>query len=386
MKKTLQKNAECTELMLDLFLNEAELSTRELYKRALNIVVKISDSKMGFFHQVSDNQREIIFTTWNEEALKNYHSISDNHYPVNSAGIWADCIREKRPVICNNLLQAKSKTGFPPGHPHISRMLSVPLIQQDKVKLIFVLGNKEVDYDETDLARVEAVINELHKVFRKRSAESALKKREERLNQILEGSELLIWEVDQKAMLTYVSYSKVSFLGRTIEEVVGNTHLFDFIDAEESTLQNKAWEMFSQQHSFSNFIHPSRHKDGHIVFLETNGMPFFDEKGLFLGYRGATKDVTKRMQTEIQLHSSEERWRSIVKTSPDGISITTAEGIILYVSDILFKWHGFQEESEMIGRSIFDFVTRETVGVTESQFAKLLAGENPRIIDRKSVV
>ena len=85
MEKTLLKNAECTELMLDLFLSEAELTTRELYKRALDIVVKISDSKLGFFHQVSDNQREIIFTTWNEEALRNFHPMKDDHYPVNSA-------------------------------------------------------------------------------------------------------------------------------------------------------------------------------------------------------------------------------------------------------------------------------------------------------------
>ncbi len=510
MEKTLLKNAECTELMLDLFLTEAELTTRELYKRALNIVVKISDSKLGFFHQVSDNQREIIFTTWNDEALKNFHPMSDDHYPVNSAGIWADCIREKRPVICNSLLQAQGKKGFPPGHPKIDRMLSVPLILQDKVKLIFVLGNKEVDYNDTDLARVEAVITELHKVFRKRSVESALKKREERMYQILEGSELLIWEVDQTAKLTYISYSKVNFLGRTIEEVVGNAYLFDFIDAEESALQDRAREMFSQQQSFSNFIHPSRHKDGHLLFLETNGIPFFSEKGLFLGYRGATKDVTDRIQTaekleesellfrdaqraasvgsykedlvtgqwtctevldqilgidqsypkdrvgwtelihpddremlnfhhdeqvvagkspfnrefriirksdgeirwvqalggvthdekqnkdwligtiqdisrrkltEEQLHSSDERWRSIVKTSPDGISIASPDGTILYLSDKLYKWHGFQDASEMIGRSIFDFLSEESVGATKMKFSRMLAGEAPKIID-----
>lgn len=381
MEKTLLKNAECTELMLDLFLSEAELTTRELYKRALDIVVKISDSKLGFFHQVSDNQREIIFTTWNEEALRNFHPMKDDHYPVNSAGIWADCIREKRPVFCNSLPQAHGKKGFPSGHPEIFRMLSVPLIQKDKVKLIFVLGNKEEEYNETDLARVEAVITELHKVFKKRSAESALKKREERFNQVLEGAELLIWEVNQTGILTFVGYSKANFLGLTISEVVNVAHLFDFIAPEESELKRGAEEMFNKKEAFYNFIHPVHHQDGSTVYLETNGLPFFDDKGQFLGYRGASKDVTKRMQTEVQLHSNEERWRSIVKTSPDGISITTAEGIILYVSDILFKWHGFQEDSEMIGRSIFDFVTKETVGVTESQFAKLLAGENPRIIE-----
>ena len=381
MEKTLLKNAECTELMLDLFLSEPELTNRELYKRALDIVVKISESKMGFFHQVSDNQREIIFTTWNEEALKNFHPISDNHYPVSSAGIWADCIREKRAVFFNNLTQTAGKRGFPPGHPEIFRMLSVPLIQQDKVKLIFVVGNKEEDYNETDLARVEAVIAELHKVFKKRSAESALKKREERFNQVLEGSELLVWEVDSTGLLTYVSYSKVSFLGMKIEDVLGNAQLLDFISPEEVALKRMAEEMFNKQEAFYNFIHPTRHLDGSIIMLETNGIPFFDEKGQFLGYRGATKEVTKRIQTEEQLQASEERWRRMVKTSPDGISIAAADGTILYVSEKLYQWYGFRNESEMIGRSLCDFVSAETVGATKIHFGKLLEGENPGILE-----
>jgi len=38
----------------------------------------------------------------------------------------------------------------------------------------------------------------------------------------------------------------------------------------------------------------NRHKDGHLVVLETNGIPIFDEEGQLKGYRGIDRDITER--------------------------------------------------------------------------------------------
>ncbi len=43
------------------------------------------------------------------------------------------------------------------------------------------------------------------------------------------------------------------------------------------------------------------HKDGRILSMEVNGTPFYDDKGAFSGFRGVTRDITRRKQMEEML-------------------------------------------------------------------------------------
>jgi len=42
-------------------------------------------------------------------------------------------------------------------------------------------------------------------------------------------------------------------------------------------------------------------KDGLEVIMETNGVPFFDDQGNLLGYRGISQDISERKQTETHI-------------------------------------------------------------------------------------
>lgn len=46
--------------------------------------------------------------------------------------------------------------------------------------------------------------------------------------------------------------------------------------------------------SFLALENTNRHKDGHLVVLETSGVPYFDERGTLLGYRGIDRDISER--------------------------------------------------------------------------------------------
>jgi PAS domain S-box-containing protein len=51
-----------------------------------------------------------------------------------------------------------------------------------------------------------------------------------------------------------------------------------------------------------------------------------DEQGELVGYVGIARDITKRRQAEEALRRSEQRYRMLFETSPDGIAITDLEG------------------------------------------------------------
>jgi signal transduction histidine kinase len=45
------------------------------------------------------------------------------------------------------------------------------------------------------------------------------------------------------------------------------------------------------------------HQDGRLVVMETNGVPFFDASGNFLGYRGISRDISERKRAEESLQA-----------------------------------------------------------------------------------
>jgi PAS domain S-box-containing protein len=51
------------------------------------------------------------------------------------------------------------------------------------------------------------------------------------------------------------------------------------------------------------------HKDGHAILVEIGGEPIFDANGAFSGFRGITRDVTRRIadNKDISRYLSENR-------------------------------------------------------------------------------
>ena len=121
----LQKNVLCTSRLLELFNIAPGLTDKEFSDHVLDIAVEMTESKIGFFHLISDDQTNVILTTWNNETRKNCEIPESNHYPLEKAGNWADCVRLKQVVIENNYLTNPIKKGLPEGHPHIFRTLTI---------------------------------------------------------------------------------------------------------------------------------------------------------------------------------------------------------------------------------------------------------------------
>ncbi|KPK42367.1 MAG: hypothetical protein AMJ78_02880, partial [Omnitrophica WOR_2 bacterium SM23_29] len=86
-----------------------------------------------------------------------------------------------------------------------------------------------------------------------------------------------------------------------------------------------------------------RHKDGHLVVLETNGIPIFDEKGELKGYRGIDRDISERKKLQEQFMVSEEKYRKLFEGANDAILTANAEtGQILDAN---------KQAEELFGRS-----------------------------------
>lgn len=153
---------------------------------------------------------------------------------------------------------------------------------------------------------------------------------QERFENISSNISEWIWEVDTEGRYTYSNNSVENILGYKPLEIYGK-HFYDFFLPEERELLKKdAFDLFASRKNFKGFVNRNLHKNGSIVYMETNGVPIFDADKQFVGYRGADYDITERKKVEEALQISEEKHRKLFEESMDAIFLTDANtGIIL---------------------------------------------------------
>lgn len=130
-------------------------SLKEILQTTLDEAEKLTNSKIGFYHFVDEDKGIINLQEWSTNTKKYFCKISqeniDSSYEVSKAGVWAECLETKKPSIHNNYKELKNKKGYPEGHAEVIRELVVPVIRNNKVVAILGVGNKETNYNNTDL-------------------------------------------------------------------------------------------------------------------------------------------------------------------------------------------------------------------------------------------
>jgi PAS domain S-box-containing protein/putative nucleotidyltransferase with HDIG domain len=147
---------------------------------------------------------------------------------------------------------------------------------------------------------VGAFVTTRNIVERKMAAE-ALINSDERFRNLVENTSDWVWEVNEKAVYTYVSPKVREILGYEPQEVLGKA-IFDLMPLKEATCMTKTFAsaiVARQPLKFVQII--NLHKNGHSVMMETSAAPILDSEGQIHGYRGIHRDVTGRRQTEQQL-------------------------------------------------------------------------------------
>ncbi|OQA35592.1 MAG: hypothetical protein BWY53_00748 [Parcubacteria group bacterium ADurb.Bin326] len=191
--KNLIFKSEMEEALIELYMKSPAMDDKELYNFVLDKIVQLTQSSIGFFHLVSDDQKTVYLTTWNGEAMDSCKAPKIGHYPLTEAGNWVDCVRQKKPIIYNDFPNSPNQKGMPQGYVSLKRFMSIPVIEDDKVRIIFGVGNKPEDYTENDTTKIQIFANTLQNIIKQRSAQNELKEKIqelERMNKFMTGREL----------------------------------------------------------------------------------------------------------------------------------------------------------------------------------------------------
>ena len=104
-------------------------------------------------------QTTLSLAAWSTRTAKEFCTAQGqgSHYPIEKAGVWVDCVHQRRPVIHNDYASLAHRKGLPEGHAPITRELVVPIMQGNLIVAIVGVGNKPSDYTDSDVQIVSHV-------------------------------------------------------------------------------------------------------------------------------------------------------------------------------------------------------------------------------------
>ncbi len=137
----------------------------------------------------------------------------------------------------------------------------------------------------------------------RKRAEEALSKTEQRFRDFAESAMELIWELDADGRWIYANPRYKYILGYEPHEIQGISS-YDLFPPE----MKEEWrEILIARKPFSKWKNILVHKNGQQVIVESCGVPYFNSKGQFAGFRGIDHDITEleRLRENMQFYAEQ---------------------------------------------------------------------------------
>jgi PAS domain S-box-containing protein len=127
---------------------------------------------------------------------------------------------------------------------------------------------------------------------------TALRECERRYRAIFEVASDWFWETDAALRLSHLSPNFETAMGMPRRALLGKRR----DEVADTSEDGERWRVhlatLAARHPFRDFIYRQAGGDGGLRWLKSSGVPMFDAEGGFVGYQGATTDVTAYLDAE----------------------------------------------------------------------------------------
>ncbi len=273
-------------------------SLDELLEEMLNEAEKLTGSLISFVHFVDENEETLSLQNWSTRTKSDFCTATgkNRHYPMAEAGVWADCIRQRKPVIHNDYASLADRKGMPEGHAAVSRELVVPVFRGDKIRVVVGVGNKNADYTQQDIDTIVLIASLGWEIAERKIIQADQFK----LLRIIESSLNEIYVFDQETLkFEYLNQGAMVNIGYTLEEMKNMTPLDIKPRISMAEFRRMVAPLISGEVRMLNFETIHRRKNGTDYPVEIHlQIHRQDERSIFLAI---INDISRRKNAEDEL-------------------------------------------------------------------------------------
>jgi two-component system, sensor histidine kinase and response regulator len=262
-----------SEAMLKMPQKMDLMDEKEFMQYSQEVAEELTGSQIAFLHFANSDEQTINLITWSRRTMERYCHVAtyQSHYPLKQAGIWADAMRERAPVIINDYAAYPRKHGLPEGHSVLTRLLSVPIFENDKVVMLMGVGNKAQDYNDFDVETVQLIGNDVWRLVQLKRSLVALRASEARFRELIKLLPVPLAMSDTNGNITYLNEAFSKLFGYTLGDIKTLDEWWLPSDPDVSREQEKmpTWKQHvikeeSSNHRFTTMDVCVRCKDGGI--------------------------------------------------------------------------------------------------------------------------
>ncbi len=284
-------------------------SLNELFMEMLAEAENLTQSQIGFYHFINQDKGEITLNQWSEQTQKNFCNVISSfstHYPIEQAGIWADCVHKRKPQIINSYNDLNRQDKLPKGHAVIERTLTVPVIRKRKVVAVLGIGNKNTPYNNNDIDAISQLADLAWEIAEKKLAEEEVAK----LSKGIEQSPAIVVITDTNGTIEYVNPKFTKVTGYSLKEAIGqNPRILNSGNQSKAFYQN-LWDTINSGKDWQGEM-LNKKKDGETYWESALISPIKDERGKTKHFIAIKEDITQRKTIEKDLKEKNEEYLAL---------------------------------------------------------------------------
>ncbi|MGQ7947694.1 PAS domain S-box protein [Flavobacterium sp. WC2509] len=195
-----------------------------------------------------------------------------------------------------------------------------------------------------DDGNISGIIVTVTEVSEKVGARKKIEQNEERLNIIVEASELGTWELNVKTKELNYSNRYLEIIGGYKEyNDLNHEQLIKHIHPEDFHIREKAYK---ETLISGNIYYEARviWIDGSIHWVEAKGKVFYDAENNPEKLLGTARNITKLKMHQQELQESEQKFRLLASSIPQHIWTSDTEGNLNYFNESVYEYSGLTPE------------------------------------------
>jgi PAS domain S-box-containing protein len=344
------------ELMQEVSQYRAE-NVQDLLDFALEKVIALTESSIGYIYYYSEERQQFTLNTWSKQVMAECAVVEPQSvYQLEKTGIWGEVVRQRRPILVNDYAAPSAlKKGYPEGHVHLSRFLSVPVFEGDRIVAVVGVANKATPYDPSDQLQLTLMMEGVWKIATQLILREQLTTAAKDWQATFDGITDSVCLIDVNHRIKRCNASTCRILGRNFGEILNHPCWELFHDAETS-LHNCPMDKVKQSlRSETSTIH---YRDR---WLEVTVDPILSSCGELTGGVHIVRDVTERIELINSVRETNELFSLFMKYSPIYCfikKITDLGSLLLQASDNYVDMIGIPAV-EMIGKTMHQLFPKE---------------------------
>ena len=174
-----------------LQLNEQNYdSIQDIVEFAFRKMIRLTKSHFGYL--AFADQDGIIYSvdSSSEKSLTNYITHNTAHgFTIETMGLWGEAVKQRKGVISNDYqISNPLQKGLPPEYGQLTRYMNVPIFKGDRIVVVAGMGNKNSDYDASDLRQLSLLAQGMWRRLQRKQVEQTILRSEKNLRDLVENS------------------------------------------------------------------------------------------------------------------------------------------------------------------------------------------------------